>query len=132
MSAADPRVWLRYARDDLRVAETLEAAPDVPRRTVGWHAQQAAEKALKAVLVLEQIEFPFTHDLLALVMLIPDERAARGAEHLRTLTRWGAPERYPGRFREPTAEEARSLVAYARDVVELAVRDIEGAKRGEG
>ena len=30
-----------------------------------WHSQQAAERALKAALVLEGSDFPFTHDLNA-------------------------------------------------------------------
>lgn len=131
MSAADPHVWLQYAREDLVAAERMEAIDDVARRTVSWLAQQAAEKAIKAVLVADQIEFPFTHDLPALVQLVPESRATRSAQHLRTLTRWGAPQRYPLRSRQPTAEEARALVEYARAVVTLAATDIEGA-HGEG
>ena len=39
--------------------------PGRPRH-VAYHAQQAAEKAIKAILVFEQVEFPFTHELNAL------------------------------------------------------------------
>lgn len=131
MSAADPHVWLQYAREDLLAAEHMEAIDKVARRTVSWQAQQAAEKAIKAVLVAEQIEFPFTHDLPALLQLVPTSCATSSAQHLRTLTRWGAPQRYPIGARQPTVEEARALVGHARAVVALAATDIEGAS-GEG
>jgi HEPN domain-containing protein len=132
MSAADPRAWLAYAREDLLAAERLEAIEEVARRTVAWHAQQAAEKAIKAVLVADQIEFPFTHDLSALRQLASQSRAIGAAENLTALTRWGAPQRYPGRFRQPTADEARTIVEYARRVVDLAAKDIEGGSVGAG
>jgi HEPN domain-containing protein len=32
-----------------------------------FHAQQAAEKALKAILILEGVDFPFTHNLQRLI-----------------------------------------------------------------
>ena len=55
--------WLRYAGEDLITAETLLAQARIPPRQACWHAQQAAEKALKAVLIFLQIDFPRTHDL---------------------------------------------------------------------
>jgi HEPN domain-containing protein len=41
----------------------------VTDRIVGFHAQQAVEKALKAVLAVRGVEFPFTHSLRALAEL---------------------------------------------------------------
>lgn len=41
-----------------------------------FHAQQAAEKSIKAVLVLHGIEFRRTHDLLALASLLADKSVA--------------------------------------------------------
>lgn len=43
------RRWLRYAREDLTVAETLLNQDDLIPRHACWLAQQSAEKALKAV-----------------------------------------------------------------------------------
>ena len=55
--------WLRFSEEDLSVAlRLLSGSPSAPRHAC-WLSQQAAEKALKAVLVLEEVEFPFTHDL---------------------------------------------------------------------
>jgi HEPN domain-containing protein len=41
----------------------------LPNQTV-FHAQQAAEKAIKAVLLEHKIRFPRTHDLGELIVLI--------------------------------------------------------------
>lgn len=76
MSAADPieeaRRWLRFAHEDLRAAEALLQRSDSVPRHVCWLAQQAAEKAIKAVLVYLQIDFPKSHDLDALRNLVPE------------------------------------------------------------
>ena len=65
--------WLRYAEEDLTTVETLLGQPHIVPRHVCWFAQQAAEKALKAVLVFLQIDFPRTHDLDFLRNLVPDD-----------------------------------------------------------
>ena len=46
--------WLRYAREDLLAADAMLTQPDFWPRHVCSLAQQAAEKALKAVLVYLQ------------------------------------------------------------------------------
>ena len=68
----DTARWLRYAEEDLITAETLLRQPHVPPRQACWHAQQSAEKALKAVLISLEIDFPRTHDLNILRNLVPD------------------------------------------------------------
>ena len=51
--------------------------PVIAPRHACWHAQQAAERALKTALVLEGIDFHFTHDLNALRNLLPDSWTVR-------------------------------------------------------
>ena len=108
--------WMRYARGDLELAGEL--APDAARaRHTCWLSQQAAEKALKAALVLEGIEFPYIHDLRRLGGLLPagwPEVAAPAS--LNRLTEWGAESRYPGDWPEPGAEDAVRAEAEARAV----------------
>ncbi|TAK33547.1 MAG: HEPN domain-containing protein [Chloroflexota bacterium] len=60
---------MRHARSDLAIAGQPRT-PDVLLETLCFHAQQAAEKSLKAVLVGEGVPFPFTHDLAILVTLV--------------------------------------------------------------
>jgi HEPN domain-containing protein len=62
-----PSKLLTLARRDLRAAEILRDQPDVGDGIVGFHAQQAAEKALKAWLTILGIDFPRTHDLSLLI-----------------------------------------------------------------
>lgn len=62
--------WIRRANEDLAVAGQL-LADGVPYfGAIGFHAQQAAEKFLKAFLVWHQVEFPKTHDLGQLLQLV--------------------------------------------------------------
>lgn len=57
--------WLARARDDLAVAETLLEAGS-PAWAVCYHAQQAIEKGIKALLVLACEDPPKTHNLVRL------------------------------------------------------------------
>ena len=109
--------WLRYAEEDLITAETLLAQAHIPPRQACWHAQQAAEKALKAVLIFLQIDFPRTHDLNVLRNLVPNSWHFK-TEHpnLAKLTDWVADVRYPGKVPEPTKAEAITAVKQARVV----------------
>jgi hypothetical protein len=64
--------WLRFACEDLEAAEALLGEADFIPRHACWLAQQAAEKALKAALASQQVNFPFRHDLDALRNLLPE------------------------------------------------------------
>lgn len=61
---------LRKASADLAVTRTLAADADPHDEAIGFHAQQAVEKALKAVLALLELPSPRTHDLTYLVELL--------------------------------------------------------------
>jgi HEPN domain-containing protein len=68
-----PTVLLSLAREDLTSAQALRSATGISERPVGFHAQQAVEKALKAVLGRLAIDFPFTHDIALLIELCEDQ-----------------------------------------------------------
>lgn len=61
---------LAKARDDRFVVARLLADPQTPAWILGFHAQQAVEKSLKAVLAFHDIEYPPTHNLAALLVLL--------------------------------------------------------------
>ena len=62
--------FLRLADRDIYAFTVLKKEEDVHLSVVYFHAQQAVEKLLKAVLFSVQIEFRRTHDLTALMFLL--------------------------------------------------------------
>src|ERR1700694_2036726 len=62
--------WLQRARSDLAPARTALGSTEVLREDVCFHAQQCAEKALKALLVHRRIVYPRTHALETLIDLL--------------------------------------------------------------
>jgi HEPN domain-containing protein len=59
----NPRTWLLRARSNLRRAALGPQHPEVFLEDLCWDAQQAAEKALKALCIHRGIAFPKTHSL---------------------------------------------------------------------
>jgi HEPN domain-containing protein len=86
----------RLAGIDLATAEKLAADPEMDDRPVGFHAQQAVEKAMKVALMLEGIDFPKTHDLEYLIVLAEKHSVAMEPEleSASWLTPWAAEFRY--------------------------------------
>lgn len=67
------RQWVEKAEEDLTNAEyTLTLREKCPLGTVCFHAQQCAEKYLKALLTLHAVPFPKTHHLPELLPTSPD------------------------------------------------------------
>ena len=115
----DALVWLRYAREDLAAAQALLGTSVVPRHPA-WLAQQAAEKAMKALLVADALPFPKTHDLERLSQLLPDPSIVqRTKTDLANLTEYAVGSRYPGDFPDNvTAADAATAVEDAGRIVD--------------
>jgi HEPN domain-containing protein len=90
--------WLIKDENDLRNAgHTLTMEEACPLDTVCFHAQQCAEKYLKALLAFDQIDFPKSHDLAELVMLFSDkEWFPLSVDECERLTDYATVTRYPG------------------------------------
>lgn len=83
-----PQEWLNHAKRDLRLAHLAATDKLVRREQACFHAQQAAEKAIKAVLVLGEIEFPLIHDIEGLLEIVntsgitpPKEKESKSTGH---------------------------------------------------
>lgn len=63
---------LALADDDRAAANALLDVGEVSNAIVGFHAQQAVEKAFKAVLASRGLDFPFTHNIGLLIQLCED------------------------------------------------------------
>jgi len=66
----DPREWLNRARSNL--ARARAKIPDAYLEDLCFDAQQAAEKAIKAVLLKKGVAFPYVHDLARLLTLLEE------------------------------------------------------------
>jgi HEPN domain-containing protein len=110
------RQWLTYADEDLRVARHGFSMPGTPPfRVIAFHAQQCAEKYLKAALVFQGVDFPYTHSLRRLLDLCT--ATAPWAEQLRDaeeLSPYAITARYPGEDLEVSETEARRAVEIAQ------------------
>lgn len=118
--------WLDAADEDLRTARQLLRTPDYEiYRIPSSLAQQAAEKAVKAVLTHLQIEFPRTHDLGRLQGLVPaDWEQVGSCTGLDELTRHAVESRYPDDLSERTSrEEAEAAVERAQALSEAVLSD---------
>lgn len=86
----------RLAAIDLATAEKLAPDPEMDDRPVGFHSQQAVEKAVKVALMLKGVDFPKTHDLEYLLVLVEKHAIAMEPEleSASWLTPWAAEFRY--------------------------------------
>lgn len=116
--------WLQHADEDLLSARTLLQYQQGGWRIVAFHAQQAAEKALKAVLASQDAVLPRTHDLVALASLLPDDHGIDLAD-IATLNPWAVVGRYPGDLPDATKAQAEVLVQVAARVLDGARTRIE-------
>lgn len=122
----DPREWLNRAQSNLSLAKT--EGSDIYLEDLCFHAQQAAEKAIKALLIKQGVEFPYVHDLAELLTLL-EQTGIKLPEMVRQgekLTRFAVFTRYPGIASSVSHEE----YAEALDLAEVIVRWVQGQIEG--
>lgn len=102
--SASPATWLTFAQSDLEVARR-GPAEGVLCESLCFHAQQAIERSLKAVVLQLGLAPPRTHIISALIdligtrMLVPPHVMAAAS-----LSGYAVDTRYPGDF-EPLTED---------------------------
>jgi len=118
----NPREWLNRARSNLVQAREGFHLEEVYLEDLCFQAQQAAEKAVKAVLIDSGIRFPFTHDLASLLSLIEREeiQIPESVRRSAGLTGYAIIGRYPGLSEPVTQEEYADAVKLAEEVVNWA------------
>jgi HEPN domain-containing protein len=124
----DPHEWLRRARGNLAHARVSAGSPDILYEDLCFDAQQAAEKAIKAVLISRRLPFPRTHVIVELLTLVHDAGIVvpSPVRESARLTRYAVQARYPGAAEDVTAAEHSQAVAIAETVVRWA-QDVVGA-----
>jgi len=110
-AAVVAREWIAKAENDLvNAAHTLTLDARCPTDTVCFHAQQCAEKYLKALLTFRGADFAKTHDLEALAARLRNgHRPGLSHDDLARLTR------YPG-AEDISLAGARAALAAARRI----------------
>jgi len=68
---------LNKAAEDVRVFEHLMNSDSIHDETLGFHAQQAIEKACKAVLNYSKVKYSKTHDLSELSRILDENKISR-------------------------------------------------------
>ena len=115
--------WLKRAKSDLSLAKAPKP-PDALWEDVCFHAQQAAEKALKAVYRQEDLAFRFTHDLRDLAGTLV-ERGISVPESVKravVLNDYAVVLRYPGVSEPVDEDDWLDAVQLAEAVVSWAER----------
>ncbi|NWG31092.1 MAG: HEPN domain-containing protein [Rhodocyclaceae bacterium] len=115
---------LRMAKRDHAAFAVLTNAPGVDQATVCFHAQQAAEKAIKAVMCLRGFEYRRTHDLEELAGMLIDRGETLPVDlmDLRRLTPYAVEFRYDDEIihlvtRNEAGRIAEMLLGWAADEI---------------
>ncbi|MEK7398015.1 MAG: HEPN domain-containing protein [Candidatus Poribacteria bacterium] len=108
--------WVSYAEDDLLLANYgLTLAEKCPYRLIAYHAQQCAEKYLKAYLIFCGIDFPYTHDISELLELCgyTGVNWVDELQEAEELTLYATATRYPRVSDKVSKEEAYNSISIA-------------------
>lgn len=124
------RPWIQKAKEDYRAALILsrrhaQPMPDV----VCFHAQQCAEKYLKALLVARRVYFPRTHDLVELLnrAILHEPTLVLLKPFLLSLNPYAVMFRYPDEHATPA--EARRAIMHLQRVRERLRQIVSSAMR---
>lgn len=117
-----PDEWMDFAESDVSLARLAAGNASIRREQVCFHAQQAAEKAIKAVLIAKGLGFPLTHDIEELIELaeagglqMPDSVREAGL-----LSPYAVETRYPGSWTGITASDVDEALHTAEQAISWA------------
>lgn len=116
-----PQLLLRKARSHRIALDHVGLDPTFADMIVGFHAQQATEKLIKAVLSHNQIAYPLVNDLDRLIHLLEAEQITQppGVQQLGSLTPWATHLRYEDPP-EPTSLDRPAIITLVNDVADWA------------
>lgn len=110
----DPYAWAASAEEDFVLARTALQRKRPLVSGACFHAQQCAEKYMKALLISKSANFPKTHDLLMLNNFCSAVGVFLEIEpkYLNTLTDYAVRTRYPGEG--PHMDDAKEAIELAK------------------
>ena len=124
LAPTDPNEWLRRARSNLARAKNRIA--EACLEDLCFDSQQAAEKAIKAILIHRGVPFPFTHDIARLFTNLRKSGCTipKRLDRAKRLTPFAVEFRYPGLAGPVSEKEYRGTVRIAEAVLRWAERQI--------
>ncbi|HZD39141.1 MAG TPA: HEPN domain-containing protein [Terriglobales bacterium] len=125
----DPREWLNRARSNLAKAKVRRKG--VYLEDLCFDAQQAAEKAIKAVLIKQDVKFPYVHDLAELFTLAEEAgiKTPKSMKMAGELSKFAVFTRYPFESSPIVEKEYKEAVKIAEAVLRWAEGVISGKRR---
>jgi HEPN domain-containing protein len=123
-----PEAWLLSAHSDLVIASAELPGALVEHKC--FHAQQAAEKSFKAILIAYGLELPRTHSIAVLLDLLPRPvTRVRVLSEAMTLAEYATTMRYPGPIDPIEDEEYQTAVRVAAEVLAWAEAEVRKARQ---
>ena len=121
----NPVEWLNRAKSSLALAK--QRSREIYPEDLCFQAQQAAEKAIKAVYISKKVAFPYIHDISQLLAALEKENVIipNDIKNASTLTLYAAQTRYPGLENPVSDEEYHEALVSAERVVVWAEKIIK-------
>jgi len=112
------RDWLRRAKSNLERARVGKIKDEILYEDLCFDCQQSAEKALKALLISIDKEFPPTHSIARLLEIASETKTEIPAEIRKAidLTDYAVKTRYPGETEPVTKEEYEEALTIAETI----------------
>ncbi len=115
--------WFKKAENDLFTIKNLIDLKDAPYDVCCFHAQQAAEKYLKAYLIVRNVDFPKTHNLEMLVNFCIkfNQKFNKILNISIWLSEFGVSLKYPDDFAEAILQDAKQAYQNALTIKDFVI-----------
>ncbi len=118
--------WFEKADEDILASEVvIEASPKL-YDVSAFHAQQAAEKYLKAFIAFNEVMPPKVHNIKELIDIAAQfDEAFESIRNAETLSKFAVRSRYPDDMEVDTKEQALYILSVAKLVKNFVRKKIE-------
>lgn len=119
--------WLRRAKSNLALAKIGRISEEILYEDLCFDAQQAAEKALKAICIIYGIKFSKVHDISFLIELLEKEnvKVPKRLQRAKILTDYAVETRYPGEYIPVDEDMYKDALNLAEGIVSWAEKKME-------
>jgi len=128
------RQWLERALSNLERARLDRLSPHILYEDLCYDCQQSVEKAIKALMVLKNIKFEFTHNIGLLIKTLEDN-ALNVPDNIKksaSLSVYAVRTRYPGEDEPVTKKEFSEALKLAELVYQWIDKKIKEAELPPG